>query len=248
MGDEGIGFLASTPGIEAYVVDRDGTALYTPGSRGTWHDRVILEKGHDVSPRALLPGRAPRHRRALRPLGLDRRESARAGGDRGGPGRDTSPPTWPSRRFRALDRQRIGPHNGADTRPDNRAGLDPGRTGALRRDTDVRRIRDRREIPHRLQAAASLQSRRGGGIPDLPGLQGVRIVVGGAAGPPARRDSRRCHSRLEDQAIQARRLLPRGLRGDDPRKRPRPGDSRSIRRSGISAMSSSIPRRYSSLR
>ena len=31
MGDEGIGFLAATPGIEAYVVDRDGTALYTPG-------------------------------------------------------------------------------------------------------------------------------------------------------------------------------------------------------------------------
>lgn len=31
MGEEGIGFLASTPGIDAYVVDCEGIALFTPG-------------------------------------------------------------------------------------------------------------------------------------------------------------------------------------------------------------------------
>jgi thiamine biosynthesis lipoprotein len=31
MGEEGLGFLATTPGIDAYAVGRDGTALFTPG-------------------------------------------------------------------------------------------------------------------------------------------------------------------------------------------------------------------------
>jgi thiamine biosynthesis lipoprotein len=31
MGDEGIAFLASVPGVEAYVIGRDGMALFTPG-------------------------------------------------------------------------------------------------------------------------------------------------------------------------------------------------------------------------
>jgi thiamine biosynthesis lipoprotein len=31
MGEEGIGFLSSTPGIEVYAVVRDGMALFTPG-------------------------------------------------------------------------------------------------------------------------------------------------------------------------------------------------------------------------
>ena len=31
MGEAGIGFLASTPGIDAYIIGRDGMALFTPG-------------------------------------------------------------------------------------------------------------------------------------------------------------------------------------------------------------------------
>ncbi len=31
MGEDGIGFLAMTPGIEAYAIGRDGNALFTPG-------------------------------------------------------------------------------------------------------------------------------------------------------------------------------------------------------------------------